>query len=95
MRDLLECTLYISEKLQDCINQVEPAGADVLGSEEIKINEVNSSAKSIRKYSEKIMDIFLKKYVFNAIDLENLKEEENPDDQMGPTHKLSDPSGGL
>ena len=33
LRDLLECTLYISEKLQDCINTVIPDnGSDMLGS---------------------------------------------------------------
>ena len=90
---MLECTLYISEKLQDCINQVEPAGADMLGSEEYKTNEVNSGAKSIRKHSERIMDLFLKKYVFNAIDLERLTDDDAPDEQMRAA-KMSDPSGG-
>ena len=38
------------------------------------------------------MDLFLKKYVFNAVDLEHLKEDEAVDEQMGPTRKPSDPS---
>lgn len=85
--------LYISEKLQDCINQVEPAGADMLGSE-LHGSQNYNETKSIRKYSERIMDLFLKKYVFNAIDLEHLKGDEAADEQMGPTRKPSDPGNG-
>ena len=41
------------------------------------------------------MDLFLKKYVFNAIDLEHLKDDDAPDEQMGPTRKPSDPTSGM
>lgn len=90
LRDLLECTLYISEKLQDCINMVIPDnGSDMLGS-------AQSSHRSVRKHADRIIDLFLKKYVFNAIDLD--RAEDSPDEQMSPDvlgQQANDSAGSL
>ena len=80
LRDLLECTLYVSEKLQDVINEFERQRFG--GQSDQQINSNPQLESILRENCTLICESFMDKYILNAIGLEVSRDEMNNDDQI-------------
>ena len=63
LRDILECILYVGDKLQEVINLLE-------SSSNTKLDSQTKATQFVRDHASIIIDTFMEKYIYNTIELE-------------------------